>query len=121
MSGDSAPDAMPDSQNAASNGPDKDGFGHVIVERSGGIGGFLMVWDVDIDASTEREVIGPQVAALPWSETSAAETNGADRFVYEIESRFGQVRLGETQLDESWRRLIDTVATIAQPYRRPPG
>lgn len=99
-------------------------FGHLVVERSGGIGGFLLVWDIDVDASRHREEIGPRIAALPWkSEDGAkeAETDGgADRFVYLIQSRFGYVRFGESRIPEDFIRLIDDVREIADPERRRP-
>ena len=56
-------------------------FGHLIVERSGGIAGLLLVWDVDIDSSEHREQIGRRIAELPWqgvSTAAAAGTEGAD-------------------------------------------
>ena len=45
-----------------------DGYGWVIVERSGGIGGMLMAWELDIDSSADRDELGPQVAELPWAQ-----------------------------------------------------
>ncbi|MCD1285388.1 hypothetical protein ACH82I_14460 [Brevibacterium sp. GP-SGM9] len=119
------------------------GFGHLLIERSGGIGGFLLVWDIDVDASRHREEIGPRIAALPWeSESGSNESEagpneaeaggsaeagggshaggGADRFVYLIESRFGYVRFGESRMPEDFRRLVDSVREIADPERRRP-
>ena len=128
----------------------EDGFGHLLIERSGGIGGFLLVWDIDVDASRHREEIGPRIAALPWeSESGPDETEagpneagaspnetgagggalagagtgaggGADRFIYLIESRFGYVRFGESRMPEDFRRLVDEVREIADPERRRP-
>ncbi|MGO2860746.1 MAG: hypothetical protein ACTIC1_06290 [Brevibacterium sp.] len=120
-----------------------DGFGHLLIERSGGIGGLLLVWDIDVDASRHREEIGPRIAALPWESESGpnepeagpneAESGGraeagggsqaggsADRFVYLIESRFGYVRFGESRMPEDFRRLVDEVREIADPERRRP-
>lgn len=124
------------------------GFGHLTVERSGGIGGLLLVWDLDIDSSEHRDRIGPKVAELPWRDEAtlqggAAEGGGAgardsaraadggvtgggvtgggaDRYVYVIESRFGLVRFGEAEMPQEWRSLIDQVAEIASPDRRRP-
>lgn len=45
-----------------------EGFGRLLVERSGGIGGMLLVWEVDIDASSRRDDLGPRIADLPWSD-----------------------------------------------------
>ncbi|WP_166973741.1 hypothetical protein [Brevibacterium atlanticum] len=127
-----------------------EGFGRVLVERSGGIGGFLLVWDLDIDASARRDEIGPRVAELPWTghnsesapsgeaaasgvtaagsaEAGAAEDGssrmsvGADRYAYLIESRYGHVRFGEGQMPEEWKRLVDTVRESTEPERRRPG
>lgn len=109
----------------------EDGFGHLLIERSGGIGGFLLVWDIDVDASRHREEIGPRIAALPWESESgpneseagpneAGAGGGADRFVYLIESRFGYVRFGESRMPEDFRRLVDEVREIADPERRRP-
>lgn len=116
---------------------EEDGFGHLLIERSGGIGGFLLVWDIDVDASRHREEIGSRIAALPWeSESGSNESEagpnestaggsaeaggGADRFVYLIESRFGYVRFGESRMPEDFRRLVDSVREIADPERRRP-
>lgn len=99
-------------------------FGHLIVERSGGIGGLLLVWDLDIDSSEHRERIGPQVAGLPWqgdSQVRAAGGAGADRYVYAIESRFGLVRFGEAEMPGEWKSLVEQVREIAEPERRRPG
>lgn len=99
-------------------------FGHLVVERSGGIGGFLLVWDLDIDSSAHREEIGPKVAELPWQGHEEAQNTaggGADRYVYAIESRFGLVRFGEGEMTGEWRQLIEQVSDIAEPERRRPG
>ncbi|RBP65542.1 hypothetical protein DFO66_104126 [Brevibacterium sanguinis] len=120
-------------------------FGHLVVERSGGIGGFRLVWDLDIDRSSRREEIGARVAELPWQEDTGAGgpdvasgasaeapgtrtpgsgspgvPGGADRFVYAIESRFGQVRFGEGELSGEWKRIVDEVREITEPERRRP-
>lgn len=116
------------------------GFGHLIVERSGGIGGLLLVWDLDIDTSEHRDRIGPKVAELPWqgdampqaavgragSGTGAGPGGtgggaGADRYVYAIESRFGLVRFGEAEMPGEWKSLVEQVREIAVPERRRPG
>ena len=112
------------------------GFGHLIVERSGGIGGLLLVWDLDIDSSEHRESIGPKVAELPWQGDSQPEAaggaggeagaevrshRGADRYVYAIESRFGLVRFGEADMPGEWKSLVEQVRAIAEPQRRRPG
>jgi hypothetical protein len=123
-----------------------DGFGRLLVERSGGIGGMLVVWEVDIDASSRRDELGARVAELPWSDrgadgSAAADditgtdraaadqaagvdgpaSPGADRFAYLIESRFGRVRFGEGQMPQEWKRLVDEVREVAEPQRRRPG
>ena len=107
-----------------------DGFGHLIVERSGGIAGLLLVWDLDIDSSEHRASIGPKVAELPWPNDSAGRADGgagvkantgADRYVYAIESRFGLVRFGETEMPGEWKSLVEQVRKIAAPERRRPG
>lgn len=103
-----------------------EGFGRLIVERSGGIGGLLLVWEVDIDASGHADDLGRMVAELPWpdSDTGSPEpdsASGADRFAYLIESRFGRVRFGEGQMPQEWRQLVDEVRNVAQPQRRRPG
>ncbi|UVI35474.1 protealysin inhibitor emfourin [Brevibacterium spongiae] len=118
---------------------DGDGFGRLLVERSGGIGGMRLVWEVDIDASSHAEGLGRTVAELPWSAADAssrastgadgsAQTTadssvptGADRFVYLIESRYGRVRFGEAQMPQEWKRLVDEVREVTEPQRRPPG
>ncbi|WP_210603240.1 protealysin inhibitor emfourin [Brevibacterium oceani] len=119
-----------------------EGFGRLVVERSGGIGGMLVVWEVDIDTSSRRDDLGRRVTELPWSDrstadpastssasTSSASTSsasagsasaGADRFDYLIESRFGRVRFGEGQMPQEWRRLVDEVREVAEPQRRRP-
>src|SRR5699024_11000428 len=108
-----------------------DGYGWVVVERSGGIGGMLMAWELDIDSSADRDELGRQVADLPWSQAekdaddSAADrtdgggaadradggggTGGADRFEYLIESRYGRVRFGEARMPTEWKRLVHDV------------
>lgn len=98
-------------------------FGRLVVERSGGIGGFLLVWELDIDASSRRDDLGQKVAGLQWSppEGDAGSGGGADRFDYLIESRFGRVRFGEGQMPQEWRQLVDEVRAIAEPQRRRPG
>lgn len=99
-------------------------FGHLVVERSGGIGGFLLVWDLDIDSSAHREEIGPKVAELSWQSQEDAQNaagGGADRYVYVIESRFGLVRFGEGEMPGEWQQLIEQVRGIAEPERRRPG
>ncbi|GAA1931521.1 hypothetical protein GCM10009689_08480 [Brevibacterium antiquum] len=103
-----------------------DSFGHLVVERSGGIGGLLLVWDLDIDSSEHREEIGPKVAELPWPGEASAQTAGgsgagADRYVYVIESRFGLVRFGEAEMPGEWKSLVEQVREIAAPERRRPG
>ncbi len=118
-------------------------FGHLVVERSGGIGGFRLVWDLDIDHSEHREEIGPVVAQLPWREDESAggtpdQSSGeaaraaapsagapgvpgaADRYVYAIASRFGQMRFGEGELSGEWKRIVDQVREITEPQRRRP-
>lgn len=115
-------------------------FGHILVERSGGIGGFLLVWDLDIDTSKHREELGERVADLPWPSRadgqapagagSGAQSGGsgpggsvssADRYVYLIESRFGKARFGEKELTGEWKELVDHVRDVAEPERRQPG
>ncbi|GAA1551661.1 hypothetical protein [Brevibacterium picturae] len=111
-------------------------FGHLIVERSGGIGGLLLVWDLDIDSSEHRESIGPKVAELPWEGDSQPEAAGGaggeageearsrtqvDRYVYAIESRFGLVRFGEAEMPGEWKSLVEQVRAIAELQRRRPG
>ncbi|WP_231442838.1 hypothetical protein [Brevibacterium zhoupengii] len=105
-------------------------FGHLIVERSGGIAGLLLVWDLDIDSSEHRASIGPKVAELPWPNDPAGRADGgagvkanagADRYVYAIESRFGLVRFGETEMPGEWKSLVEQVREIAAPERRRPG
>ena len=98
-------------------------FGRLLVERSGGIGGMLVVWEVDIDASTRRDDLGPRIAELPWSDSDddAQQSPGADRFAYLIESRFGRVRFGESQMPPEWKQLVDEVRDVAEPQRRQPG
>ena len=116
-------------------------FGHLLVERSGGIGGFLLVWDLDIDTSKHREELGERVADLPWprrgdghagasgaggqaAATGAApggSVSSADRYVYLIESRFGHARFGEKELTGEWKELVDHVRDVAEPERRRPG
>jgi hypothetical protein len=100
-----------------------DGYGRLLVERTGGIGGMLLVWEVDIDASSRREDLGRTVAELPWSqaESGAPPLAGADRFAYFIESRYGSVRFGEGQMPQEWQRLIDEVREVTEPQRRRPG
>ena len=57
-----------------------DGYGWVVVERSGGIGGMLMAWELDIDSSADRDELGRQVADLPWSQAEKdADDSAADR------------------------------------------
>ena len=102
-----------------------EGFGRLLVERSGGIGGMLVVWEVDIDASTRRDDLGPRIAELPWSGSGqnddSPQTPGADRFAYLIESRYGRVRFGESQMPPEWKQLVDDVREVAEPQRRQPG
>lgn len=107
------------------------GFGHILVERSGGIGGFLLVWDVDIDTSKHREELGERVAELPWpssgdghgdsTQGARGSVSAADRYVYLIESRYGHARFGETELTGEWKELVDHVQDVAEPERRRPG
>lgn len=54
------------------------GFGHLTVERSGGIGGLLLVWDLDIDSSEHRDRIGPKVAELPWRGESTPQAEAVE-------------------------------------------
>ncbi|WP_152346832.1 protealysin inhibitor emfourin [Brevibacterium sp. CFH 10365] len=100
-----------------------EGFGRLLVERSGGIGGMLLVWEVDVDASTRRDDLGPRIAELPWSDSGQSDEAppGADRFAYLIESRFGRVRFGESQMPPEWKQLVDEVRDVAEPQRRQPG
>ena len=102
-----------------------EGFGRLLVERSGGIGGMLLVWEVDIDASSRRDDLGPRIADLPWPDggqnDDAPQSTGADRFAYLIESRFGRVRFGESQMPAEWKQLVDDVRDVAEPQRRQPG
>ena len=108
-----------------SSGTPADGFGRLLVERSGGIGGMLLVWDVDIDTSSRRDDLGPRIAELPWPDSGqsddAPQQAGADRFAYLIESRFGRVRFGESQMPPEWKQLVDDVREVAEPQRRQPG
>ena len=123
-------DSRDDGDNGSS-GMTGEGFGHLLVERSGGIGGMLLVWDVDIDASSRRDDLGPRIAELPWSDSGQSDdepqnggspqTAGADRFAYLIESRYGRVRFGESQLPPEWKQLVDEVREVAEPQRRQPG
>src|SRR5699024_12452827 len=48
-----------------------DGYGRVVGERSGGVGGMLMAWELDIDSSADRDELDRQVAGLPWSQADA--------------------------------------------------
>ena len=123
-------DSRDDGDNGSS-GMTGEGFGHLLVERSGGIGGMLLVWDVDIDASSRRDDLGPRIAELPWSDSGQSDDEpqnggspqqaGADRFAYLIESRYGRVRFGESQLPPEWKQLVDEVREVAEPQRRQPG
>ena len=122
---------------AGSSGSGGDGaYGRIIIARSGGFAGLLLVWDLDIDASARREEIGSQVTRLPWPSAAAdgaepahvgpegtgqGSAGQADRYVYEIESRYGRARLGETELTGEWRLLVDTVRQVAEPQRKAPG
>ena len=128
-----------------------DGYGRVVVERSGGVGGMLMAWELDIDSSADRDELGRQVAELPWSQaekdaddsatartdgggaadstdgggaadrTGGGGTGGADRFEYLIESRYGRVRFGEARMPQEWKRLVDDVRHSPEARRRRPG
>ncbi|MFC9441537.1 MULTISPECIES: hypothetical protein [unclassified Brevibacterium] len=141
--------SAPGGGSAQGGGADKRGFGHVLVERSGGIGGFLLVWDLNIDATAQPEQLGERVADLPWphrddgcdsgsggsegaqssagagSSAAGAQAapgpSSADRYVYLIESRFGSARFGEKELTGEWKDLVDHVRDVAEPERRPPG
>ena len=82
-----------------------------------------------------------EVAELPWPNDSAGHVDGgagvkanggaagigagpgagADRYVYAIESRFGLVRFGETEMPGEWKSLVEQVREIAAPERRRPG
>ena len=117
-----------DSRDAGDNGSSgqpAERFGRLLVERSGGIGGMLLVWDVDIDASSRRDDLGPRIAELPWPDSGQSEDApqqaGADRFAYLIESRYGRVRFGESQMPPEWKQLVDDVREVAEPQRRQPG
>ena len=120
-----------DSGDNGSSGQPAERFGRLLVERSGGIGGMLLVWDVDIDASSRRDDLGPRIAELPWSDSGQSDdepqnggspqTAGADRFAYLIESRFGRVHFGESQMPPEWKQLVDDVREVAEPQRRQPG
>ena len=112
-----------------------DGYGRVVVERSGGVGGMLMAWELDIDSSADRDELGRQVAELPWSQADADDSaaartggadsadggGGADRFEYLIESRYGRVRFGEARMPQEWKRLVDDVRHSPEARRRRPG
>ncbi|HCG55006.1 MULTISPECIES: hypothetical protein [Brevibacterium] len=129
-------------ESATASGDGDSVFGHLVVERSGGIGGLLLVWDVDIDSSEHREQIGPTIAQLPWQGDSAAQAAAAvgdatgagtgagagtgvgvsaDRYVYVFESRFGLVRFGEAEMPKEWKHLVDQVREITEPEHRRPG
>src|SRR5699024_8430490 len=99
-----------------------DGYGRVVVERSGGVGGMLMAWELDIGAGAGRDALSRQVAELPWSRADAeasaaartggadmADGGGADRSAYRIESRYGRVRFGEARMPQEWKGLVDDV------------
>lgn len=101
-------------------GPQNDGHGHLVVERSGGITGMRLVWDVDIDATDEQEVIEERMAAVSWSGGDGSPGQ-ADRYVYLFASRKGRTRLGESELTSEWKDLIEVVRDLTEPQRLPPG
>jgi hypothetical protein len=86
----------------------------VSVTRTGGLAGIRRSRSVDVDAQPDSASWHAQVDALPWTAPRpGTSTRGADRFVYTItvdgadEPR--TITLGEADLDEAWRALVDRV------------
>lgn len=86
----------------------------VIVSRSGGFAGLRRVWRVDVEQQPDERAWLDLLRSLPWDDSDADSPGRADRFVYEIRVQTHRVRLGETELDGTWRELVDRVKK-AQP------
>src|SRR5699024_8469516 len=104
------------------------------VERSGGVGGMLMAWELDIDSSADRDELSRQVAELPWSQADAddsaaartgradsADGGGAERLQYLLQRPYGRRRVGDARMPQEWKRLVDDVRHSPEARRRRPG
>lgn len=92
--------------------PAPDGAQVVIaVVRTGGIAGIRRRWRVEPEPSDQRQWIA-LIESCPWDSTEA-DTEGADRFVWSIRVRTPSERLEQdlpdTALDGPWRELVDAV------------
>ncbi|GAA2457608.1 protealysin inhibitor emfourin [Agromyces soli] len=88
----------------------------VIVQRSGGLAGLRLTWQVEVDAQPDRDDWVLLLDELPWHEVPAAPPE-PDRYVYRISCPPNEVELAERQLTGPWQQLVERVRRTAAPQR----
>jgi hypothetical protein len=96
----------------------------IELVRTGGFANIPMVATVSADALEPHER-GSVDALLGREPVEGAVAGDPDRFQYDVTvvagDRRHQVRLGEREIDEQLRPLIDRLERDAAPARRRPG
>jgi hypothetical protein len=91
----------------------------IEFERSGGFAGIPVRASVSADALDPRERAGLEALLAREQAGPAARAGAPDRFQYDVTviagGRRHRVRLGERELDESLRALIDRLERDAAP------
>ncbi|WP_127793094.1 protealysin inhibitor emfourin [Agromyces sp. LHK192] len=92
----------------------------VIVSRSGGFAGLLLVWEIDLDQQPDRESWEVLIHDIPWDDVPPAPAE-PDRFTYRIRCTPHEATLAERQVTGPWRELVDRVRDATEPRRAAPG
>ncbi|MFF2273136.1 protealysin inhibitor emfourin [Agromyces sp. NPDC058136] len=91
----------------------------VIVQRSGGLAGLRLIWEVRVDEQPDPDEWYLLIEEIPWGELPPAPPE-PDRFVYRIECPPNEATLAERQLTGPWRQLVERVQETTDPHRSPP-
>ncbi|MFF2496251.1 protealysin inhibitor emfourin [Agromyces sp. NPDC058064] len=91
----------------------------VIVQRSGGLAGSRLVWEVRVDEQPDPDEWYILIDEIPWSDAEPVPPE-PDRFVYRIECPPNEATLAERQLTGPWRQLVERVQETTEPRRGDP-
>ncbi|WP_022890943.1 protealysin inhibitor emfourin [Agromyces italicus] len=91
----------------------------VIVQRSGGLAGARLTWEVRVDEQPDPDEWYILIEEIPWGEPPPVPPE-PDRFVYRIECPPNEATLAERQLTGPWRQLVDRVQEATDPKRNAP-
>ncbi|MFE6963563.1 protealysin inhibitor emfourin [Agromyces sp. NPDC057679] len=91
----------------------------VIVQRSGGLAGTRLTWEVRVDEQPDPDEWYILIDEIPWDEPMPVPPE-PDRFVYRIRCEPNEATLAERQLTGPWRQLVDRVQETTDPKRSDP-